>query len=177
MSDRYKGRKYEVAEYDTSWPEKFASESKVIKSIFGEDALAIEHVGSTSVPGLPGKPTIDILVLVDTMSLVDKYAQPMTTAGYQDRGEYVVPGIRLFVKEADNARLVNVHVCPQGHGHTKDMLVFRDYLRSHPEEVTRYGKLKQELHKKYPDDYGVYRKEKDEYMEKLMERAQSVRST
>lgn len=171
MSDRYAGRKYQVVEYDESWPKKFDSERKTLKSIFGEDAEAIEHVGGTAVPGLSGKPTIDILVLVNDMSLVDAYSKSMTTAGYQDREEYVVPGTHLFIKEEENTRLVNVHIFPKDHSHTKDMLVFRDYLRSHPEEVRQYGQIKQELYKKYPDDYGAYRKEKDEYMAKLMERA------
>lgn len=177
MADRYKGRKYEVAEYDKNWPATFESERKILKAIFGEDAEAIEHVGSTAVPDLSGKPTIDVLVLLGSLSVADAYAGHMVTAGYKDMGEYVAEGTRLFVKEADNTRLVNVHIYPQGHSHAKDMLLFRDYLRNHPEEVRKYGDLKQELHKKYPDDYGAYRKEKDEYLTKLMERAQSARST
>ena len=59
---------------------------------------------------------------------------------------------------------MNVHIFPENHIHVKEMLGVRDYLRSHPEKVEEYNNLKQELYKKYPNDYGMYRKYKDDWM-------------
>ena len=76
-------------------------------------------------------------------------------------------GSRLYVKERDNTRLVNLHFFQQGHKHIDEMLGLRDYFLSHPEAVKEYSQLKFGLVKKYPDDYGSYRKYKDEWMNDL----------
>lgn len=171
---KYQGRKYKVLGYSKDWQGRFTEESDILKSILKDDALAIEHIGSTAVEGLAGKPTIDVLVVIESVAIVDKHAPEMIAAGYRDLGEYVLPETRLFVREEDNARLVNVHFFLQGHPHTEEMILVRDFLRSHPEEVKKYGELKQRLYQEHPDDYGAYRKPKDEYMEELLKRAKSI---
>lgn len=171
MQKDYRGRKYVVTDYESKWQEAFQKEAILLKKILGEEAMQIEHVGSTSVPGLAGKPTIDVLVVVDNLSVAENHFSEMVASGYKDLGEYVLPGTRLFAREENDIRLVNIHFFPHGHSHIKEMLLIRDYLRSNPEEVAVYGKLKQELVQQYPDDYGAYRKKKDEYMKELLERA------
>lgn len=166
----YQNRKYHVVAYDPRWKKKFQAEEKILRSIFGNRARSIAHVGSTSVPGLAGKPTIDILVLVDNISFVDKLSPEMEMAGYQAFGEQVKPGARLFAKEEHGARLTNVHVFPKDHPHAKEMLRFRNYLRAHPKDVREYGNLKFALAKNHPYDYATYRRYKDEYMKKLLVR-------
>ncbi|HAU07761.1 MAG: hypothetical protein UW46_C0004G0054 [Candidatus Yanofskybacteria bacterium GW2011_GWF1_44_227] len=168
----YAGRKYEVVAYDPEWPKLFELEASRLRLTFGEDALMIEHIGSTSVPGLDSKPTVDILITVKDIATVESHVLDMESIGYKHLGEYVKPGTHLFVKERpDNAdRLFNVHVFPSDHPHVQDMLKLRDYFRTHPEEVTKYMNLKRELFEKYPDDYGQYRRFKDEYMEELKKR-------
>lgn len=163
----YQNRKYSVIEFDPNWKNAFEKEVEIIRPIFSDRALQIEHVGSTSVPGLAGKPTIDILLIVNNISEADELTPKMEVIGYQALGEYVMPGARLFVKEGDNVRLVNLHVFQKDHGHVKEMLQLRDYLRTHPGDVKEYSDLKFELAQKYPNDYGQYRKLKDEYMENL----------
>lgn len=177
MEDKYQGRKYQVADYNEDWKNIFEKECAVLKSILGVDGNPIEHIGSTAVPGLIGKPTIDILVTVEDFSVAEKYRSQMEEAGYKYLGEYVLPGTRLFVREKDHARLVNVHFFPKNHPHIEEMLVVRDYLRTHPEEVKRYGKLKLELAEEFPDDYGAYRKKKDEYMKELLKKAKEWRTS
>ncbi|MFZ1654340.1 MAG: GrpB family protein [Candidatus Moraniibacteriota bacterium] len=167
------GRKYSVEEYDKEWQRRFEEEAKILKSILKSDALAVEHIGSTAVLGLIGKPTIDVLVVVSELSRADSHTREIEAAGYKDLGEYILPGTRLFVREKDNARLVNVHFFPQGHPHIEEKLLVRDYLRSHSEEVQKYGELKHALSQRYPNDYGMYREEKDRYMKELLERAKS----
>lgn len=166
----YKGRKYNVVPYDPKWKDRFVEEAKLLNSIFGASAIAIEHIGSTAVSGLVGKPTIDILILVENIAIVDVLNQKMESAGFKALGEYVMPGARLFVKEVNGNRLCNVHVFPKKHLYTKEMLQLRDYLRNHLELIKEYSKLKFDLQAKYPNDYGLYRKHKDKWMEKLKEK-------
>lgn len=166
----YQNRRYSVIPYDPEWKKNFENEVKIIQPIFEDKALQIEHTGSTSVPGLAGKPTIDILVLVNNVSEIDVLNQRMEAIGYKVLGEYVTSGARLFVKEEDNIRLVNLHVFQKVHPHAREMLQLRDWLRAHPDDVKEYSDLKFELVKKYPNDYAQYRKYKDEYMENLKEK-------
>lgn len=170
---KYQGREYKVLGYSKDWQGRFLEEHNILKSILKNDALAIEHIGSTAVEGLAGKPIIDVLVVIEDIALIDKHASEMIAAGYRGLGEYVLPGTRLFVREEDDARLVNVHFFLHGHPHIEEMILTRDYLRSHPEEVKKYGDLKRSLYQEHPNDYGAYRKRKDEYMKELLKRAKS----
>ena len=169
-TSNYKDRKYEIILYDPTWPDQFAEQARILKSIFADTAISIEHIGSTAVPGLAGKPTIDVLVLVEDISVVEQLKEKMEIAGYHVLGEYVTKGALLFVKESNNTRHINIHVFQKDHPHVKEMLQLRDYFRSHPEVVSEYSKLKIDLATKYPNDYGEYRKYKDEWMNNLKQR-------
>lgn len=173
MQKDYQDRKYLVTDYDREWRENFQRESEILQLILAEDSIQIEHIGSTAVPGLAGKPTIDILVVVDDIVVLESHLSKMIAAGYKDFGEYVLPGTRLFVREKDGERLVNIHFFPKGHPHISEMLLVREYLRSRSEEVRAYGELKRSLGNQHPNDYGAYRKQKDEYMRDLLKRAQT----
>lgn len=166
----YKDRKYRIEPYNPEWPKQFEAEAATLKNIFGEDAIAIEHIGSTSVPGMDGKSTIDILILVENISLAEKYAEEMKDSGYEYLVGYVSPNTVLFRHMKDNALISNIHVFQKNHSHVHEMIALRDYLRSHPNEVRAYSQVKKELFEKYPDDYATYRKLKDEYMEELKKR-------
>jgi len=166
----YKNRKYEIISYDPAWVNKFETEAKILNSIFANKALSIEHIGSTSVFGLAGKPTIDILITVEDILIADQLNEQMKIAGYQALGEYVTEGARLFVRESGNVRNCNIHVFQKDHPHVKEMLQLRDYLRTHQDTVQEYSELKFDLAKKYSNDYGQYRKFKDEWMNKLKDK-------
>lgn len=170
---QYRNRLYEIAEHDPSWRERFEEEAGRIKEIFGDDAIRIEHVGSTSVPGLAAKPTIDILVIVASVAAADKCNEPMAVLGYRAMGAFIADDTRLFEKEVEGERLCIVHVFEEDHPHTEDMIKVRDYLVTHPEEAKAYERFKKDLKVKYPDDYVSYRKEKNAYMGELTKRALS----
>ncbi|MFA5131774.1 MAG: GrpB family protein [Candidatus Paceibacterota bacterium] len=167
-SHSYKNRKYEVVPYDVMWPKLFENYSLTIKKIFGN--VSIEHIGSTSIPGMSGKSCIDILVIVKDLSDVEKHIEEMKQSGFDYSGEFVMKNSRLFRVVADNVLYANVHFFPEGHIHNKEMLDLRDYLRNHPEEVEAYSVLKKNLYIQHANDYALYRKYKDEYMNNLMER-------
>lgn len=164
----HRDRKYDIVAYDPAWPEMFAREVEKLAATFGKRALAFEHVGSTAVFGMSGKPTIDILIFVESIEgLREAVDAGMANRGYDSLGEYVRPGALLFAKEKDNARVFNVHVMPKSHPEAENMIAFRDYLRSHPDDAAEYSKVKLELFRKYPDDYFSYRSEKDAYLKIL----------
>lgn len=165
----YKDRKYDIVAYDINWKKKFSAESEIIRKIFGSD-VQIEHIGSTSVVGMEGKPCIDILVIIENLEIVKGHISDMENVGYLYRGSFIADNSLLFTRIKNNNIETNVHFFPEGHPHIKEMLTLRDYLRSHPEEVSEYSKLKKELYKKYPNDYVEYREAKDEYMKGLKER-------
>ncbi len=163
----YKNRKYSIEPYSPEWKKQFETEAAILRLIFSDKAISIEHIGSTAVPGLAGKPTIDILTTVEKIEIANELSEKIENIGYKSLGDYTNKGSRLFVKEVDDMRLVNLHIFEAEHSHVKDMLDLRNYLRSHPEVVEQYSKLKFDLVEKYPDNYGLYRKYKDEWMEEL----------
>jgi GrpB-like predicted nucleotidyltransferase (UPF0157 family) len=171
MSSGYKDRVYTVLPYDPQWANSFTRLAAKIKKIFGVDALDIQHIGSTSVPGMSGKPTIDVLVLVDSLEVAEAHAADMERAGFEYEGEFVMPDSRLFRMMNNNTLLANVHIFLQDHPHVLEMLGLRDYLRTHLEEVSAYSNLKIELYEKYRNEYANYRKDKDAYMAELKKRA------
>lgn len=170
----YKNRKYTVEPYDAEWKRRFETEMQILRPIFSDKAISIEHVGSTAVPGLAGKPTIDILITVEKIEIADELSEKIESVGYKSLGDYINRGSRLFIKEADNERLVNLHIFGANHPHVQDMINLRNYFRSHPEMVKEYSRLKFELAEKYPNDYGLYRKFKDEWMNNLKEKIKLI---
>jgi len=167
----HKDRKYNIQEYDPAWKGSFGEEAEKIRKAFGDDVTEVEHVGSTSVPGMAGKSTIDLDVIVKDISKIADYEEKLDRLGYESLGEFVAKGAFFFAKEKDNTRIFNVHLMESSHPIFEGIIAVRDYLRSHPEEVKRYSDLKKELFKKYPNDYGSYRKNKDVYMDNLERRA------
>lgn len=171
--DEYKTRKYTVVPYDPNWKKQFEIEAQILRLIFSDDAITIEHIGSTSVFGLAGKPVVDILILVEDISATDKVKEKMKNAGYDALGEYVTKGAQLFVRELDSNRFCNIHIFQKNHPHVQEMLRLRDYFRTHQNAVQEYSELKFDLAKKYPNDYGEYRKRKDRWMSELKKKVKT----
>ncbi len=166
-----KNRKYTIVPYRPSWSVDFEAIRKQLLPVFGERAIEIMHVGSTAVVGMSGKPTIDILVIVNDIATVDGLNRAMSELGYVALGEYVAPHGRLFAKEESGERSTNVHCFERKHPHAQEMIVMRDYLQSHPDEIKAYANLKIDLYSKYPDDYQGYRHAKDPYLAEMKARA------
>jgi GrpB-like predicted nucleotidyltransferase (UPF0157 family) len=170
----YKGRKYSIEVYNQAWKENFEIEVAALRPVFGSKAVSIEHVGSTAVPGLAGKPTIDILVTVPAVEHVDQLVVEIAQLGYQALGDYLNKGSRLFVKEVNQERLVNLHIFAANHPHSIEMIELRDYFRTHPAVVVEYSNLKFALQRQYADDYGSYRTHKDAWMDNLKSRLKEI---
>jgi GrpB-like predicted nucleotidyltransferase (UPF0157 family) len=137
LSDRV-----ELVEHDPSWAELFERERAVLGGVFDGRVVAIEHVGSTAVPGLCAKPVVDILVGLDALDLTDEQIAAMEQLGYEYLGEHGLPG-RLFFRK--DPRTHHVHVVEHGGEHWERQLVFRDALRTDAEERKRYDEFKRRL--------------------------------
>jgi GrpB-like predicted nucleotidyltransferase (UPF0157 family) len=132
-----------VVDYDPGWPALFSREADRIRRLLGERVLALEHIGSTSVPGLAAKPIIDIDLVVADSAAEDSWLPPLERAGY-----------RLVIREPDwyEHRLlkgpdtnINVHVFSVGGPEVERNLLFRDWLRGHPDDRDLYARTKREL--------------------------------
>jgi GrpB-like predicted nucleotidyltransferase (UPF0157 family) len=132
-----------LADYDPAWPEQYAVEAAKIRAALGERALLLEHVGSTSVPGLPAKPRLDIVLVVADSADEAAYVPALAAAGYAlhiREPEWYQH--RLFRGEAPD---INLHVFSQGCEEPERMLLFRDWLRGHDDERDLYARTKREL--------------------------------
>jgi GrpB-like predicted nucleotidyltransferase (UPF0157 family) len=142
----------EVVPHDeVAWRDAFEREASALGLVFRDNVVAIHHIGSTSIPGLPAKPVIDILVVLRETATIDRYSGDMEALGYRVRGECLdaeipgTPGRFYFSKEAGGTRTHHVHACALGHPEINDKLAFRDYLRAHPRRAAEYAALKHDL--------------------------------
>lgn len=136
------------------WGQAFEEEAARIRAAVGSDIIALEHYGSTSVPGLSAKPIIDLLIGVADLSVADRHAPAMIALGYDDAGDGGVEGHRIFGKGAARTHLAHfvVHDGPEWIA----TLQFRDRLRADPALRDAYGRLKAQLVAEHPTDRAAY---------------------
>jgi GrpB-like predicted nucleotidyltransferase (UPF0157 family) len=135
-----------IVEYDPRWPELFAREADRIRSVLGSEALRIEHVGSTSVPGLAAKPVIDLLLAVADSAREVAYAPALEAAGYALRIRELDWYEHRMFKGPDTD--INLHVFSSGCAEIDRMLLFRDWLRSNAADRDLYARTKLALAQK-----------------------------
>ncbi|MDX1395576.1 MAG: GrpB family protein [Gemmatimonadota bacterium] len=157
-----------VVEYDPAWPSVFERLRTDIDEAVAHLAVAIEHVGSTAVPGLAAKPVIDMDVVVPQGRVGDAIAR-LAAIGYEHRGDLGVPGREAF-HEPREAPRHHLYVCPAGSPALANHLAVRDYLRDHPEEARTYGALKVRLADEFGDDIDGYIEGKSSFLLGVLER-------
>lgn len=171
----------ELSTYDKRWGEVFRDEQKVIHETLGNAALRIEHFGSTSIPGLVAKDTIDILVeIADDVTNNESIIGKMKTISYdfmwQTDGE---PPYMVFVKGYNTTgakeQTYHIHMGPKSHK-LWDRLYFRDYLILNIDIAKQYEKLKLELAETYKYDRVGYRIAKTEFVTRITETAKKYYS-
>jgi GrpB-like predicted nucleotidyltransferase (UPF0157 family) len=167
----------QLVEYNPAWSGMYRPEAKRVQSVLPAGlVLAVEHFGSTAIPGLVAKPIIDILVAVRSVPEAREVAvSPMESLGYAFWTDNPKRDRLFFVKglpPSAPSRTHHVHMTEFG-GEMWMRLLFRDYLRIHPEEAARYGALKLELMERYKDDREAYADAKSAYVEEIMSLARS----
>jgi GrpB-like predicted nucleotidyltransferase (UPF0157 family) len=170
----------DVVPYDPDWPESFQREKRHLLGFLPRDIIGrIEHFGSTAVPGLSAKPIVDILVEVTDLEAVKARVVPILEAqGYEyfwrptfgDDGE---PFYAWFIKRNPETgqRTHHIHMVEGDFAEHWDRLLFRDYLREHPDVADEYGRLKCRLAYEFPDDRVAYTEGKSAFIGDVMRRA------
>ena len=138
----------EIVEYDETWPASFEEQRDRITAALGPRALVVEHIGSTSVPGLGAKDVVDVLVVVADPEDEAAYLGHLEAAGYELKVRE--PGHRALRRTS--GRRVNVHCYAPGVDAIEDYRLLREYLRADPEARRRYEAVKRELAgREWPD--------------------------
>ena len=133
-----------ITDYDPRWPQFFAELRARLADLLGEKAAAIEHVGSTSVPGLAAKPIIDLDVLLASRADLATAIQLLATIGYGHRGDLGIKDREAF-QTPPGQYPHHLYVCPPDSAEFRRHVLLRDYLRSYPGEAAAYGRLKWSL--------------------------------
>ncbi|MBP6016830.1 MAG: GrpB family protein [Candidatus Promineofilum sp.] len=160
-----------IVAYNPDWPAEFETIRQSLQEALGAMAQEIDHIGSTSVPGLGAKDVIDVQVTVE--QLTPEIVERMTRAGYRYRAEnaydHVPPGedkspllwLKMFFSQPDSRRRAHIHVRVRGNPNQLYPLLFRDYLRLHPQSAQAIERIKREIARYHADDSDAYYDIKD----------------
>jgi putative glutamine amidotransferase len=153
-----RSRDYGIVDYDPAWPAQFEEEVVSIRDALGRAAVSIDHVGSTSVPGLAAKAVIDIQVSVPSLTPRADVVDPLVRAGYRHSIDPIETEHEFLSKgyEDGDQRRVHIHLCEVGSEWERRHLAFRDYLRTHDDAAAAYAALKRRLAAEHPRDIQTY---------------------
>ena len=171
------GAAVEIAEYDPAWPEAYERERAAIAEALVGHALAIEHVGSTSVPGLGAKPIVDIMIGLRALADHARCVAPLASLSYEHKGEYGIPGRHYFRRPVRGPRTHQLHMVEHGRDFWVRHLLFRDYLRRNPDEAAAYQRLKLRLAARFGSDIEGYTEAKTEFIESALAKARGNAQT
>jgi GrpB-like predicted nucleotidyltransferase (UPF0157 family) len=181
LYNRRMGRPVIVVEHDPAWVDQFAQLRDVIAKRLGKLTLRVEHVGSTSVPGLAAKPILDINVVIESQADLPAVTERLATLGYYHEGDLGVAGREAFGPGDGTCPIVtgsrrwprhHLYVCARDNPEHLRHMAFRDWLRGHEADAKRYGDLKRELARMHPNDVNAYTDGKKEFVENILARAE-----
>jgi len=161
-----------IVPYDPNWLNQFLDYGKSIRNVLGDMAVRIDHVGSTSIVNMCAKPIIDVQVSVRDFSNINWIEQQMNTIGFRymknndDKSQ-------CYFREVPGERRTHIHIRRVGSWDEVFNLLFRDYLRCHPEDCRLYERKKYELSEVYKNERWKYTEGKSEVIWEIMQRAHS----
>ena len=159
-----------IEEYDPQWPQRFEEIRLHLASVVGTFAAAIEHVGSTAVPGLAAKPIIDVDILLKSATDLPQVITKLAAIGYQHQGTLGVPGRDAF-KAPEHDIHHHLYVCSTPDTEFFRHIAFRDYLCTHPKDAEDYARLKRSLAGKFSVDRQAYTQAKTDFIHEILQRA------
>ncbi|MEZ4632080.1 MAG: GrpB family protein [Deinococcales bacterium] len=163
----------QIVDYDPNWVQIFAAEKELLLAHARAYLLAIEHIGSTAIPGQRAKPIIDIMAAVQDLADFTKFSAELEGLGY----ELFEMGMkeRYFLRRQDSTgQSFHLHIVSLASWPERKERLMRDYLLKHPEDVIAYGKLKDELVKSYGEDSIAYTEAKTSFIQGVMDRARAA---
>jgi GrpB-like predicted nucleotidyltransferase (UPF0157 family) len=156
-----------IADYDPSWPARFAELRNRLGAALGPLAVDIEHVGSTAVPGLAAKPIIDLDIVIATRDDLPAVIERLRPLGYDHEGDLGVPGREAFTSPPGRPPH-HLYVCPAGSPALARHLAVRDLLRADPEAAGAYATLKRSLAARFRHDRVAYTDAKSAFLDALL---------
>ena len=165
-------RRVELVPYDTTWPQTFASMRRRILDACGGVVVDVEHIGSTSIPGLAAKDVVDLMPGLRAFEDGTGCVAAMESVGFEYKGEFGIPGRHYFKMDdpVTGKRLHNCHMYAVGHDEWVAHLAFRDYLRAQDDWRDRYETLKRALAVQHPDDVEAYADAKTDFVKEVVAR-------
>ena len=163
-----------IIDYDPQWPLLYEKEKRSILEAIGHIIVRIEHIGSTAVPSLGAEPIIDIIVAVNHLNDAEKCIEPLASIGYEYVPEYEnsIPERRYFHRgKPPKEQHYHLHMVELTSDFWKKHLLFRDYLRTHPEEAREYYELKKRLATKFGSNREGYTTAKTSFIESVLPQA------
>lgn len=162
-----------IENYNNDWPLTFLELQEILKEHLGDLALSIEHVGSTSVPGLAAKPIIDLDIVIDSMELIPQVIRKLDNLGYTHEGNLGIENREAFARRDENVPYTkamnrkaehHLYVCSKKSDALLKHIMFRDILRQQPQLIEAYSNLKKDLAERYKDNREGYTKGKTEFV-------------
>jgi GrpB-like predicted nucleotidyltransferase (UPF0157 family) len=170
-------RHIRVVEHNASWKIQFEELRAVFVQQLNGSFERIEHVGSTSVPGLAAKPILDVVVVIESRTRLTAVIERLGILGYEHEGDLGVRGREAFGPGDGSCPRVDppttwprhhLYVCDRRNAELERQLLFRDWLRAHPIDAERYGSLKRELAEQHPHDIRAYTDGKANFVEQTL---------
>lgn len=164
--------------HNKKWVELFEKEKKLLQKTFGDIIIAIEHIGSTAIPGIPAKPIIDMNIGVKSLRTALLMKKKFKEVGYEHRpfNPGRTPGElkyqELYAKGPESKRTHYAHVTVYNSNDWNRDLLFRDYLRKHRGQANQYANLKKKLEEKFANDRYHYTKAKVNFIRDIIKRAE-----
>jgi GrpB-like predicted nucleotidyltransferase (UPF0157 family) len=160
-----------IEDYDPAWPILFEQERHRVASSLGNVVTRVEHFGSTAVPGMAGKPIVDVLVGVNDLALASSRIASLEALGYENFGEVFIPG-RVYLRRR-GPRHFNIAMTAAGSQFWNEQILLRDYLRRHPDEAEAYANEKRASFAGGARMFSTYSQAKAPFLSALLERARS----
>lgn len=159
-----------LEKYSSNWVNEFNEEKEILSKIFGDIALKIEHVGSTSIDGLSAKPIIDIAIAVNKLEDFEKIKSYFEKEPYSIKKDSVNDEI-LVRKGSEDNRTHFIHIMELNSKRYQDTIIFRNYLKDNIDTLKAYEKLKKDLANKYSNNRKMYTASKNEFIQKVIDKA------
>jgi GrpB-like predicted nucleotidyltransferase (UPF0157 family) len=162
---------HHIVGYRDDWRHDFNGLATVLARDI-PDVAAVEHIGSTAIPGMPARDIVDVEVIVTTIEDEAAFSAPLQRLGFRrfNPPDLAAAGLRVFVP-GDGGGRVHIHVCELGSTQHRRHLAVRDYLRAHPTEARRYADVKREAARLAQGNRVAYSRAKDRYLQALQQTA------
>ncbi len=160
----------QLVPYDPSWPQQFRAAEERLRGILKDQVLAVDHIGSTAVPGMSAKPLVDIDVTLTDSGAIARAGLALVNAGFEARGNRYDDDMWAFLSTPSSPAL-RVYLCAPGNQTHRQRLLFRDFLRRHSDTAAEYARLKYRLALEFPYDGDRYTAEKSGFVRRVTEAA------